>query len=68
MQPYFLGQMIHQNQQTVKVVPMLVPMHGVEIEQHIIIPKQAKPHLLEYIAMQVEDVDDEGLQNELENY
>ena len=39
-----------------------------KIEEKVIIPQEAKPHLLEYIVMQMENLDDERLQNDLHMY
>jgi hypothetical protein len=36
-------------------------VHGVVIETEIKIPTHAKPHLVEYIALQMEAMDDERL-------
>lgn len=45
-----------------------VSMHGVQTESLVKIPNEAKPHILEYIAMQMEGMDDERLESELEFY
>lgn len=45
-----------------------VPVHGELTEKEISIPALAKPHLLEYIAMQVEELDNERLQNDINAY
>jgi hypothetical protein len=45
-----------------------VRVHGVVIETKIKIPAHAKPHLVEYIALQMEAMDDERLQNDLDAY
>jgi len=50
------------------VVSSNIIVHSVQIEETMIIPREAKPHLLEYIAMQMEDLDDERLQNDLNMY
>jgi len=41
-------------------------MHGVQIEGTMIIPQEAKLYLMEYITMQMEDLDDECLQKDLD--
>ena len=46
----------------------LISIHGVQTENQMTIPSEAKPHILEYIAMQMVGMDDERLQNELEVY
>ena len=46
----------------------LISIHGVHTENQMTIPSEAKQHILEYIAMQMEGMDDERLQNELEAY
>ena len=43
-----------------------ISIYGVHTENQMTIPIEAKPHILEYIAMQMEGMDDERLQNELE--
>jgi len=43
-------------------------VHGVQIEERVLIPQEAKRHLVEYMAMQMEDLDDERLQNNLDMY
>jgi hypothetical protein len=45
-----------------------VRVHGVLIERKIKIPAHEKPHLVEYIAVQMEAMDDERLQNDLNAY
>ena len=42
-----------------------ITVRGVHTEGTMIIPTEAKPHLLEYMAMQMENLDDERLQNDL---
>ena len=42
-----------------------ITVRGVHTEGTVIIPVEAKPHLLEYMAMQMENLDDECLQNDL---
>jgi hypothetical protein len=42
--------------------------HGIQTEETVIIPIEAKPRLMEYMAMQMEDIDDERLQNDLNMY
>ena len=43
-------------------------MRGVLTKKKIKIPAYAKPHLVEYIALQMEAMDDERLQNDLNAY
>jgi hypothetical protein len=43
-------------------------VHGVAAKMKIKIPTDAKPHLVEYIALQMEAMDDERLQNDLDAY
>ena len=45
-----------------------VRVHGVVTEMKIKIPAHAKPHLFEYIALQMEAIDDKRLQNYLDAY
>jgi hypothetical protein len=45
-----------------------VPVHGELTEAKIKIPTEAKPHLVEYIALQLEEMDNERLQNDLDAY
>ena len=45
-----------------------VRVHGIVTEMKIKIPAHAKPHLVEYIALQTEAMDDERLQNDLDAY
>jgi hypothetical protein len=45
-----------------------VRVHGVVIEMKIRIPPYTKPHLVEYIVLQIEAMDDERLQNDLDAY
>jgi hypothetical protein len=45
-----------------------MPMHGELTEAKIKIPTEAKPHLVEYIALQLEEMDNERLQNDLDAY
>jgi hypothetical protein len=40
-------------------------VYGVTIEAEIMIPVQAKPHLLEYMDLQMEPLDEERLRNEI---
>jgi len=50
------GHVIHSN----------MTVYGVQIEKKVLIPQEAKPHLVEYMAMQIEDLDNEHLQNDLD--
>jgi hypothetical protein len=43
-------------------------VYGVKTEAEIMIPVQAKPHLLEYMDLQMEALDEEHLQNDLDAY
>jgi hypothetical protein len=43
-------------------------VRGVLIERKIKIPAYVNPHLVEYIALQMEAIDDERLQNDLNAY
>lgn len=45
-----------------------ISIQGVRTENQVTIPNEAKPHILEYIALQVEGMDDERMQNELDAY
>jgi hypothetical protein len=45
-----------------------VRVYSVTIEAEIMIPVQAKPHLLEYVDLQMEALDEERLQNDLDAY
>ena len=45
-----------------------VRVHGVVTKTKIKILAYAKPHLVEYIALQIEAMDDEQLQNYLDAY
>jgi hypothetical protein len=45
-----------------------IRVHGVVTEMKIKILAHAKPHLVEYIALQMEAMDDERLQNDLDAY
>jgi hypothetical protein len=45
-----------------------VRVRGVLTERKIKIPAYVKPHLVEYIALQMEAMDDERLQNDLNAY
>jgi hypothetical protein len=45
-----------------------VRVHGVVTKMKIRIPTYAKPHLVEYIVLQIEAMDDERLQNDLDAY
>jgi hypothetical protein len=45
-----------------------VRVYGVTTEVEIMIPVQAKPHLLEYMDLQIEALDEERLQNDLDAY
>jgi len=40
----------------------------VKTEEKVLIPQEAKPHLVEYMVMQMEDLDNEHLQNDLDRY
>ena len=37
---------------------MSIKVHGVETERTMVIPQEAKPHLVEYMAIQMEDLND----------
>jgi hypothetical protein len=50
------------------VVGSNITVHGVQTEEVVVIPVEAKPHLLEYLAMQMEDLDDERLHDDLNTY
>ncbi len=41
---------------------------GVLTEMKIKIPNEAKPHLVEYLALQMEAMDEERLQNDVDAY
>jgi hypothetical protein len=45
-----------------------VRVHGVVMETKIKIPAHAKQHLVEYIELQMEVMDDERLQSDLDAY
>jgi hypothetical protein len=45
-----------------------VQVCGVKTEAEIMIHVQAKPHLLEYMDLQMEALDEERLQNDLDAY
>ena len=45
-----------------------VRVYGVTIEAEVQIPVIAKPHLLEYMDLQMETLDEERLQNDLDAY
>jgi hypothetical protein len=45
-----------------------VRVYGVTIEVKIMIPVKAKPHLLEYMDLQTEALDEERLRNDLDAY
>jgi hypothetical protein len=45
-----------------------VRVYGVTTEAEIMIPVQAKPHLLEYMDLQMEALDEERLRNDLDAY
>ena len=57
-----------QHARTKEPQQLCIPIHGVSTERNIKIPTFAKPHLLEYIAMQVEYIDNERLQNDIDRY
>jgi hypothetical protein len=42
--------------------------YGVRTKAGIMIPVQAKPHLLEYMDLQMEALDEECLRNDLDAY
>jgi hypothetical protein len=43
-------------------------VYGVTTEAEIMIPIQAKPHLLEYMDLQMEALDEKCLRNDLDAY
>jgi len=43
------------------VVCSSIIVHGVQTEETVIILAEAKPHLVEYMALQMEDLDDQHL-------
>ncbi len=43
-------------------------MYGVKTKAEIMIAVQAKPHLLEYMDLQMEALDEEHLRNDLDAY
>jgi hypothetical protein len=45
-----------------------VRVYGVTTEVEIMIPVQAKPHLLEYMDLQMEALDEKRLRNDLDAY
>jgi hypothetical protein len=45
-----------------------IPIHGVMTETRIHIPIHAKPHMIEYIALQLEEMDNIRLQNDIDAY
>jgi hypothetical protein len=45
-----------------------VRVYGVTTEAEIMIPVQAKPHLLEYMDLQMEALDEERFRNDLDAY
>jgi hypothetical protein len=45
-----------------------VRVYGITTEEEIMIPVQAKPHLLEYMDLQMEALDEERLRNDLDAY
>jgi hypothetical protein len=45
-----------------------VQVYGVTIEEEVQIPVTAKPHLLEYMDLQMEALDEERLRNDLYAY
>lgn len=45
-----------------------IPIHGVMTETRIRIPIHAKPHMIEYIALQLEEMDNIRLQNDIDAY
>lgn len=42
--------------------------YGVQTESQLSISNEAKPHILEYIVMRMEGMDDQRLQSELDVY
>ena len=53
------GGLVHENN---------MPVHGKLMEVKIKISTEAKPHLVEYIALQLEEMDNERLENDLDAY
>jgi hypothetical protein len=45
-----------------------VQVYNITTEAEIMIPVQAKPHLLEYMDLQMEALDEEHLRNDLDAY
>jgi hypothetical protein len=45
-----------------------VRVYGVTTKAEIMIPVKAKPHLLEYMDLQMEALDEERLRNDLDAY
>ena len=45
-----------------------VQVHGVTTEAEVQIPVAAKPHLLEYMDLQMEALDEERLRNDVDAY
>ena len=45
-----------------------VQVHGVTIEAKVQIPVAAKPHLLEYMDLEMEALDEERLRNDVDAY
>jgi hypothetical protein len=45
-----------------------VRVFGVTTEAEVLIPVPAKPHLLEYMDLQMEALDEERLRNDLDAY
>jgi len=52
------GHVIHSN----------MTVHGVQTEEKVLIPQEAKPNLVEYMAIQMEDLDNKRLRNNLDRY
>jgi hypothetical protein len=50
------------------VVHGVVQVYGVTTEAEVQIPVAAKPHLLEYMDLQMEALDEERLRNDLDAY
>ena len=47
---------------------MSITVHDVQIERAMVILQEAKPHLVEYMAMQMEDLNDQRLSRDIDNY
>ena len=45
-----------------------INVHGIESEKSMVIPQDAKPHLVKYMVMQIKDLDDQRLYRNIDKY